>query len=401
MKKILKTITFLVLLIIIPTIAHAENIELEWTKYLEEEKEWTDIAQTGNQYVSIAEKENEYIAYADNFIIRYDKNGKLKERYVNDDCSISRPMIYLKDKDKFICVAKNEIGNSKSLYVMNDKLEIEKEISYNEAYTIYRPDYILEKENYYTFIYINSQKTITLSKDFTEIKEYNDSDLTEKEFEELWGKYNLIRTSGKKAEKWQSIIFEESDNYYLLSFYDYKENRQGFSLYDKNFNLLKEKNLDNTNEINIKISNNGIYAIEMDRTELISGVYPTCTNDPKCYGKLEFIKYDFDGNEIFRKEIIGAEKSDLIPTYGDLMEVTDFILEENSLTTAITFSIPAESNFSILSLTKYNFIYDIKMKTDGNGIVLAKSKSAQAGDNIEYEIIANNGYLLKNIKITT
>ncbi len=55
----------------------------------------------------------------------------------------------------------------------------------------------------------------------------------------------------------------------------------------------------------------------------------------------------------------------------------------------------------MISATKYNISYEIEVKTDGNGQISPTHEIAQTGDNIKYEVIPNEGYSLKSLKVST
>lgn len=53
-----------------------------------------------------------------------------------------------------------------------------------------------------------------------------------------------------------------------------------------------------------------------------------------------------------------------------------------------------------MDANQIDYVYSIKTKINGNGIVKSVKYQAQNGEKISFSIVPNNGYILKEIKIT-
>lgn len=399
MKKKLNIFIALLLIPII-SVVKAEEVEVALTDYSDMNEEWANISETHNKLIDIVETDDNFIVMGNIFIINYSKRENISTEYKNEQCANAQSIIYYKEANKFTCT-KRESSDSKTLLLMDDKLQIEREIQYDEAYKIYRPTYINKIDGYYVFIYISDKKTTLVSDDFKTIKTYEKEELTEEQYAEFWGKYNIIRKSKKSEEAYQSATLEECEKYYLLQYSDNVLDETGYIIYDKNFNKIIEKTFDSKDSYQkLKINNNGLYGIEIDKSNLTNGDIPTCTDNPKCYGTAYLVKYNFSGEKEYSREIKTALQDDSM-SYGEIMYLEDFFLDENNLKTFFTFSIPAESQWSILSYIKYNFVYNINVETDGNGTVDINYHSAHPKTGIEYEIIPKEGYDLSGLSVQT
>lgn len=399
MKKFLKTLFILLLAIVFIPIVNAEDLEYDWGSYLTglDNADYTFVRNYG------------YDIFTYDYLIKLDKEGNQIDKLYLD---YGYDYIDFDEENNnyiFLDCYSNYVNNTYEYYatikIINNDLELVD--SYEEQVDNYFwSDYMNATDNEYVFINVDNGEMLIVAKDLSTLEKISVADLTEEEIYELWGEYSIIYNIVESSNDSNCYHrYKKNSKGYRLLQYDRMGNasgaRSGLELYNEKRELVYSNKY--SNYFIAALAEDGFYVIEEididDRSDR-----ELCNYDTECSSYNKLTKYDLYGNKIYEKKLQkmtsdgdnyyydeGRKITDVKYDNGSLLLISNYIESVKSLEEEITGRNPA--------IIKYSPIYDIEIKTDGNGEIKVVNTS-KSGEEVTYEVIPVNGYVLGVVKVT-
>lgn len=413
-KKIFYVIIVVALFIAPVVKAKSSYYNYIWTNSTEETSVTNDILESDDDYISIGFERDVSI------IRKIDEQGQdISEDYTNIEGKLKR--IIKVDNYYYVFGALRENGIVVSK--INDNLEVEDTytIEVSDDYSSTSEVYLEEDENYYYLLSPDyaSKHVIRINKDLSSIEEISYTELSS-EIQSIIANYTRLTTL--KDESYYPIFCQKYLDGYLYSLYSNDENLSYLAYY-KNNELQWEKESSQFFYRDAEEINGNIYLLAIDSNEnsniviLDSNGSELSTDSLSNYYEAvnessEESEKSISEGAFYPEHIISSSNGFFITgiksyTYECIPPAprSNYEISDNSPASEIV-GVPdgGDSNqtctTNINRILYFSNIYNIKTKTDGNGIVETSKVQANNGEEVLFKITPNEGYVLSEVKVT-
>ncbi len=410
MNKFMKKIFCLIMIIFCFEIVNAKELVKKYEDYLGEGSSSVILDEDGIYNFDVTPKGNSTYVFKYDL---YDTNGKVLKTKEKEFLYYFSSVTLIDDK---ILIYYRKWNGDDYLYfveIYNTELELIKTVETCEKDFI-RNEYKGYNEDYYMWdnlVFDRKSNELVDVKKLLEDDKYGDK-LFAGTYYPMYLRSKLLDSTLVSYEN--DYLFGDftfSNCYIAVPYFKVDEFKYYVAILNKDFDIVLDLKLDSDKTFsNVVFTDNSFYVSE----------YIIDEESPKneindFYGYVRLKEYDYSGNVIDTYDLFEvyydflADDYRMFNVFGryvtniQILNDEIFVLSSFGPGTEWAVTHPVDGLFVTgedSTVHHYTFKYDITTKTDGNGSVEVVDK-ANYKDNIPFKVIPNDGYVVKDINVTT